>query len=126
MGEWEEKLNSILGDQNAMGQIMALARSLTGAVQNETDQQSEEELSAMPDLQGLLGQMDPELLQRSMGLLRGMQGSSDRETALLQALRPFLNEKRQEKMDRAVQVLQVTRLLRLTMGGSGEGRTRNV
>ena len=28
MAELEEKLNAILGDPNAMGQIMALARSL--------------------------------------------------------------------------------------------------
>ena len=28
MGEFEEKLNSILGDKEAMGQIMALAQSL--------------------------------------------------------------------------------------------------
>ena len=31
MAEFEEKLNSILGDQNAMSQIMALAQSLSGA-----------------------------------------------------------------------------------------------
>ena len=30
MAEVEEKLNSILGDQNAMSQIMALAQSLSG------------------------------------------------------------------------------------------------
>lgn len=30
MAEFEEKLNSILGNEKAMGQIMALARSLSG------------------------------------------------------------------------------------------------
>ena len=30
MAEFEEKLSSILGDQNAMSQIMALAQSLSG------------------------------------------------------------------------------------------------
>ena len=30
MAEFEEKLNSILGNEKAMGQIMALARSLGG------------------------------------------------------------------------------------------------
>ena len=30
MAELEEKLNAILGNQEAMGQIMALARSLSG------------------------------------------------------------------------------------------------
>ncbi len=31
MAEFEEKLSSILGDQNAMSQIMALAQSLSAA-----------------------------------------------------------------------------------------------
>ena len=35
MGEWEEKLNSILENQDAMGQIMALARSLSGEKGND-------------------------------------------------------------------------------------------
>ena len=30
MAEFEDKLNSILGNQEAMSQIMALARSLSG------------------------------------------------------------------------------------------------
>ena len=35
MGDFEEKLQSILGDQRAMDQIMALARSLSGEQKGE-------------------------------------------------------------------------------------------
>lgn len=77
----------------------------------------------MPDLSALLGDVDPGLLQVGMRVLQEMRGGEDRNAALLQALRPFLREERQAKLDRALQVAKLTRLARSAldaMGGKGE------
>ena len=132
MAELEEKLNAILGNQEAMGQIMALARSLSaggpegGEPPGEEAPQGRESPPAhapAPDLSGLLGQIDPEMLQMGMRLLREYQANDDRNAALLQALQPFVREERRSRLDKALQIARVTRLVRAaleTMGGRGE------
>lgn len=139
MGEFEEKLNSILGNQDAMGQIMALARSLSGDGGGQEKPPSDassgsEEFSdgcredrpstpAMPDLSALFGQIDPAMIQMAMGVFQQYQSGDDRNTALLEALRPFLKEDRQASLDRAIQIARVSRLIRAAlgaMGGKGE------
>lgn len=141
MAEFEEKLNSILGNQEAMGQIMALARSLSGGESSEgTAAESQaspstppnggvrrnEPESPLPDLSAMLGQIDPGILKMGMGLLQEYQGDDDRNAALLAALRPFLKEDRRVKLDRALQIVRVTRLIRVALGAMGgkgdEGR----
>lgn len=137
MAEFEEKLNSILGNQEAMGQIMALARSLTGEESGREEPLSEgagqpekppdweggAEPSAMPDLSALMGQVDPAMLQMAMGAFQAYQGGDDRNTALLEALRPFLKEDRQARLDRAIRITRMTKLIRAALGamrGKGE------
>lgn len=145
MAEFEEKLNAILGNQEAMGQIMALARSLSGGggraeanqptVQSESSSDAEQPVytedsrsaspttTSIPDLSALLGQIDPSMLQMGMRLFQEYQGNDDKNAALLAALRPFLKEERRAKLDRALQIARVTRLIRValgTMGGKGE------
>jgi len=131
VGEWEEKLNSILEDSDAMGQIMALARSLTGGLQEETGAEKKEQEAdvgslAQPDLSDWISQLDPELLRKGMGIVRGLQEKDDRSKALLVALKPFLRKERQEQIDRAVQAIQLTRILRLALGTGGRKEDEGV
>lgn len=135
MAEFEEKLNSILGNQEAMEQIMALARSLSGEKgegappdgppeEGEPPRREEppgdEEGRSGPDLSKLLGEVDPGMLQMGMRLFREYQSSDDRNAALLQALRPFLKEERRAKLDKAVRIARMTRLIRAALGSMGE------
>ena len=140
MAEFEEQLNAILGNQEAMGQIMALARSLSGGpaapepAQGETPETAEAAegyvpaLSSpqTPDLSALLGELDPRMLQMGMKVLREIQTTPDRSTALLNALRPFLREERQARLDKAIQIARVSRMVRAALevfgGKEGEGR----
>lgn len=92
MAEFEEKLSAILGDQNAMNQIMALAQSLSGT---ETGEQIEGEATISCDRE---------------------THSRERDVQLLSALRPYLKETRRKKLDRTLELLQLLRLLK----GSGE------
>lgn len=135
MGEMEDKLNAILNDPSAMGQIMALAspwaaalpgrrpprrgrpprgRSRPGAREAEAPASAG---SAPPALAGgedplaALGEIDPGMIQMGMRLLREYQGEDDRTVALLNALRPFLKESRLAKLDRAVQISRLARVI---------------
>ncbi len=133
MAEFEDKLNSILGNQAAMNQIMALARSLSGdqpespstpegTEENGAETYSpvtEESGSPAPDLSALMGQIDPKMLQRGMEIVRQVQGAEDRNAALFNALRPFLKEERRARLDRALQIARITKLVRAAMGALG-------
>lgn len=145
MGEMEDKLNAILNDPSAMGQIMALAQSLGGGAPRpqaspagEAAQGAEQTGareaeapasagSAPPALAGgedplaALGEIDPGMIQMGMRLLREYQGEDDRTVALLNALRPFLKESRLAKLDRAVQISRLARVIRVLFRGMGEG-----
>lgn len=124
MAEFEDKLNAILGNQAAMNQIMALARSLSGGQQENPEEPDEstytpaetEPSDPPPDLSALLGQIDPAMLQTGMEIIRQVQGTDDRNAALLNALRPFLREERRAKLDRALQIARLTKLVRIALG----------
>ena len=130
MAGFEEQLNSILGNQEAMSQIMALARSLSGEQQpaGEASPAPEEPGEAAyvpageapvppaPDLAALMGQIDPQMIQVGIDVIRQVQSTEDRNTALLNALRPFLREERQARLDRALQIARAVKLVRVALG----------
>lgn len=132
MAEFEDKLNSILGNQAAMNQIMALARSLSGeqqgtppALEDPAEETGEPtyvpapEETEQPDLSAMLGQIDPKMLQAGMEIIRQVQSTEDRNAALLSALRPFLREEKQARLDRAMQIARMTKLIRAALGALG-------
>ena len=73
----------------------------------------------MPDLSALLGQVDPRMIQIGMDVIRQMQNTEDRNAALLNALRPFLREEKQARLDRALQIARMTKLIRAALGALG-------
>lgn len=127
MAEFEEKLNSILGDQAAMGQIMALAQSLSGSGGQSpapTPTQIRQDAAPLGEENplSLLGELDPRMVQLGMRLFQEYQSGDDRNAALLQALRPFIRPERYEKLDRAVQVARISRVIRALFELLREGR----
>lgn len=123
MAEFEDKLNAILGNQAAMNQIMSLARSLSGGTESPPEEPKEATYVPVaedaPDLSALLGQLDPKMIQAGMDILHQVQSTEDRNAALLNALRPFLREERQARLDRALQIARMTKLIRAAMGALG-------
>lgn len=115
MSEFDEKLNTLLNDPNAMAQVMSLAQSLSGRMDGGADGENGSAppppLSAdggMPDAAALLSSLsglDTELVRR---LLKQMNRPESTETTtLLRALRPFLSEARRDKVDRAAQLARL-------------------
>lgn len=105
-----------------MGQIMSLANSLGGETQQDeadpSSQEREEGNQDAPDLSALLssvlGGMDPNMVQMVLRLVSEYgAGLEEKNVALLTALRPFLKEKRQAKMDQAMQLAKLSRVARV-------------
>ena len=135
MGELDEKLNAILGNQEAMGQIMALAQSLGasgvlgGGAEKPNAAPSQPESAALPSpAEGgpsPFGELDPRIVQMGMRILQEYRREDDQKTALLRALRPLVREERYALLDRAIQVARLTRVIRSVfqaMGKEGEDR----
>ena len=120
MAQLEEQLNQILGDPQAMEQIMALAQSLSGKQEEERQPEEETQPPAENDppspLSALDG-LDPRLLRMGMGLLSEYSAQDDKKTALLAALKPFLKPERQEKVERALQLARLFHLGRKFLTG---------
>lgn len=134
MSELEEKLEGILGNPQAMAQIMSLAQSLNlggnqppgggdGAEQEPAPSAPPSPAPPKPSagtgngLGGLLGglsSLDPKLLSAAAGLMGQYvnSGSDDQRVALLTALRPFVKEQRYAKLDKAIQIAKLSRLIR--------------
>lgn len=142
MSELEEKLEGILGNPQAMAQIMSLAQSLNlgGASQPKTgetqggdappegtapppaqppqlsDTSSPETGQPPSGLGGLLGglnSLDPKMLSAAAGLIGQFNSQDDdQRVALLTALRPFVKEQRYAKLDKAIQIAKLSRLIR--------------
>ena len=126
MGELEEKLGRILADQGAMEQIMSLAKSLgagqAGKGPGEGAPQTAPPPPAAPQpiqseggLLDALGQVDPSVLAGAARLLGEYHRSDDSRTALLAALRPFVKERRYAKLDKAIQIAKLSRLIRMAL-----------
>ena len=128
MDDFEEKLNSILSSPEAMGQIMALADSLTGQTDPKPPVPSGGGGSGLPDLSGLasafsggsnplamLQNLDPSMLQTIGALFQEYNRSDDEKAALLHALQPFLRPERWAKVEKAIQITRLSRVIRAAM-----------
>lgn len=128
MAEFQEQLQAILGDPEAMGQITAIARALTGGAEPPPAPNAEEyvpvdpppqEPPAAPDLSALLGSglpdLDPKLLQIALRVFSEYSAQDDEKAALLSSLKPFLRPERQEKLERAEKIARLSRVVRVAV-----------
>lgn len=112
-----------------MSQIMALAQSLGKSDPKEREEASPAPPSDPPPApeaepgEDLLGGIDPQMLDLGMRLLGEYQRQDEKGAALIQALRPFLREERQAKLDKAVRIAKLSRVARVALRslGGGEG-----
>lgn len=110
MDELADRLNQILGDPRQMEQIrqMVSAMGLGGAAGPSSEPPSG------PSPGPLSGNGGPDMsaILKLAPLLK-LGGENDETVAFLLALRPLLSEERRRKLDEAVRILRVLRLLPL-------------
>lgn len=107
MDDFGDKLNSILNDPAALSRIGELAKSVMGGDQETKGEEPE---------------LDPGLISRVMSLMN-RKGVKSEERALLEAMKPFLSERRREKMDKAIKLARLASLAGIAASelGLGEG-----
>lgn len=114
MSDFEDRLNSILGDPAQMEKITAMAKSLMGGGESAQEQPKP---SPTKD-SGMFETLDPALLGRLSKVMGGMNRTDDKR-ALLEAMKPYLSEKRREKLERAMKLAKMIHMAELAFGTLG-------
>ncbi len=118
MSELDEKLNALLSDPNSMAQVMQLAQQLSGTFGGASQPAAASPPPPPPPQQPLqpsfdtsfLGGLDPKLIGRFLPLIQEYTQSNSNTTQLLYALRPFLKEEKQDKIERAAKLARLIHL----------------
>ena len=124
MSELEDRINSILGDPAQMEQITNLAKSLMGgdgASAPQGGMPGGEAPGGIGELaKGLMGGedlgIDPNMLMKISRLISAGNAQGSDKRALLEAMKPYLSEKRRTKMDRAIKMARLAKMAQLAMG----------
>ena len=104
MDELSSRLSSVLGDPEQMEKITRLAQSFMAGTGSGTAAPKAEE--AAPDA---------ELFKRLAQLMSMGGGREKGERAMLEAISPYLSEKRRGKMEKALRIAKLVRIARLAM-----------
>lgn len=131
MSEFEDRINSILNDPDQMDKITNLAKTLMGGEASPPqsgpeDGGKEDGLGGLAGLaRSIMGEndgggLDPAALGKISRLIKESSGKDDEKRALLEAMKPYLSEKRRSKMDKALKIARLARIARLAMGEMGE------
>ena len=108
MDDVNEKLNALLSDPGSMAQIMQLAQQLSGSMGGDTAQSAATSPAAPPPPPpSPLGGLDPQTIARYLPLLQELTRDTSQTTQLLYALRPFLKDGKQNKVERAARLARL-------------------
>ena len=107
MAEFEEKLQSILGNPELMGQIMSMAGSLN---QPPPPPSPPQQSTGLP--------FDPSAMAGMMGLLKATQ-LDPKQRQLIQALRGFVPDDRLVRLEKAMQASLIARFASSAMNQGG-------
>lgn len=107
MEDMDSKLNAMLNDPAAMARIIQMAQQLSGGTaQTAPPPPPPPQQSSVPPPPPE-GGFDPMLLARFLPILQELRQSNSQTTQLLYALRPFLKEEKQSKVERAAKLARV-------------------
>lgn len=109
MSDFEDKLNKLLNDPKEMERFAGFAKSLMSG-------DGGKDTAAVQDT-------DADIMKSFGTLLKSGSGGS-RGTKLLEAMQPFLSEKRRGKIDRAMKIARLAGIAELAasqLGGDDDG-----
>lgn len=109
MSELEDKLNSLLSDPAGMAQVMQLAQQLSSSMgQSAPQQPPEQEKPANSGNWGsLLGGIDAKTISKFLPILQAFSADQSNSMQLLNALKPYLKEEKQSKVERAARLARL-------------------
>lgn len=117
MDDLAKKLSELLNSPDGMQKIQAAAASfgmLGGgtSASDKSDPPPESASSPFPSLDGLGSLGDIETIQKLIPIISGLK-SDNQDTILLKALRPYLQDERQQRLDESIKMMQLIKLLPL-------------
>lgn len=105
MEDMDSKLNAMLNDPAAMARIIQMAQQLSGGAAQTAPPPPPPPPQGTPSPPPTDGiGFDPMLLAKFLPLLQDLRQSNSQTTQLLYALRPFLKEEKQPKVERAAKL----------------------
>jgi len=129
MSDFESKLSEVLSSPEALEQILGMAKTLmterdSGTASPETADFAPPSsgiasvLSMLGDTQqgGDSAHLDPKLISTALNLFSEYSADDDK-IKLLRALKPHLKNDRAGKIDRAVQIMRISKSVRSAMNG---------
>ena len=132
MCEFEEKLNSILSSPKDMEKIMNLAQSLSSSLGGSSDKEADKSGESRPAsvgggaLSGLLsgddssGGIDPRMIQIMSRIMSAYSSNEGTEKfGIMSSIKPYLRPERQETVDRALNILKLTKIAKIAFGEFG-------
>lgn len=103
MEDMMQKLKEVLSDEESMRQIEELAQMFSSQVISEEQNATEQGDASMPDLAAISG---------LLGAFGAQSNTTDKNTALLLALREHLSDERKERIDRAIKLMRLIGVVR--------------
>ena len=115
MSELEDRISSLLADPVQMEKITKLASSLMeggglSPQSGEGQQSGEGERQDQTD-----SALDLKLLGSFSRILRQAKGSEGKGVAMMEAMKPYVTEKRRIKMSKAIRIAQMAKLAELAL-----------
>lgn len=107
MDELEEKINSVLNNPSELEKISKIASAIMGGGDPPPEPQQQE------------ADVDVGMLQQMLSSLRGGGSKKSESRDLLEAMKPFLAEKRRHKIDKAMKLARLASIAEIAVGGFG-------
>ena len=116
MSELEDKLNSLLSDPAGMAQVVQLAQQLSSTMGQSAPQPPPNAAPgpspAAPGpgpagLNSLLGGVDPKVIAKFLPVLQTLTADQSHSMQHLNALKPYLKEEKQTKVERAARLARL-------------------
>ena len=115
MSELEEKINAILNNPGEMSKITQMARSLFG---DKSEPERHTEKSETIGMDNMADMLDPRMIS-VIGKIMSGTGKQSTGQPLLEAMKPYLGEKRRSKMDKAMKIARMAKIAKIAFGEMG-------
>ncbi|HEX2926805.1 MAG TPA: hypothetical protein VHP38_11215 [Ruminiclostridium sp.] len=112
-----QQIAELLGQENMPDNVKGLLSMLSGSLAGKDDSaekaaettQEKDERHSPPEVR----EDDSELLSRAKKMMEKLNTGNDPRVNLLYAIKPFMNNKRQQKIGNCIKILQIASLTKL-------------
>lgn len=116
MADFSELLGQVMSNPQMMNQLASMAQSLGLQGNSPPPTATTPQNMSMQE-----SSPDPRVLMQNLMQMTKNMGGNERQLALIQALKPFVSSERARKLDRAIQIAQMSRLAEQALNSFASG-----